>query len=217
MNTKNIAPAALIAIFAATAGATTITSTFDTDLDGWTAKNGTVLWSSTGGNPGGFLQEEDTAESNMQVVAPAKFLGDLTGYTFTVDIRQLIGSAGTFGGFGNLTLTGPGGLTMIADFGDPSTSWTTYSLPLTSASFGGNPDFNTIITNVTKIQVALDPRNQENDDQVGLDNVILSNDQADVVGAPEPGSLTLLGAALVACGLWKRKDARKRLSALRGA
>lgn len=198
----------LAAVGAATASATTISSTFDADLDGWTSQHGTILWVSTGGNPGGFLQETDIAQSNMMVVAPAKFLGDLTGFTLTVDIKQLVGTAGTFGGFGNVTLTGPGGLTMVADLGDPSTDWTTYVLPLTAASFGNNANFSTIIAGVTKIQIALDPRNQQSDDVVGLDNVILSNVQAETA-TPEPGTFALLGLGGIALGLSRRTKQAK--------
>ena len=118
---------------AGAANATTISSSFDTDLDGWTGQGGILVWNSTGGNPGGFLQQNDTGNSNMHVVAPAKFLGNLNGFTLTVDIRQLVGSpAGTFGGFGAIAITGGGGLTMNADLGSAALAWTTYTMPFSA-------------------------------------------------------------------------------------
>ena len=196
---------------AGAANATTISSSFDTDLDGWTGQGGILVWNSTGGNPGGFLQENDTTNSNMQVVAPAKFLGNLNGFTLTVDIRQLVGSeAGTFGGFGAITITGGGGLSMTADLGSPALTWTTYTMPFSAAAFGNDANFNTIISSVTKIQLALDPRNQETDDQVGMDNFTLSDGLADVPSSvPEPATMGLLGVSLIGVGLARKRYSRQ--------
>ena len=208
---KNILFATLLGCFALVGGvnATTITSSFATDLDGWTAQHGILVWNNTAGNPGGFLEEDDDGQSNMHVIAPAKFLGNLTGYTLTVDIRQLLGTAGTFGGFGTIAITGGGGLVMSADLGAPATTWTTYTLPFTAAAFGNDANFNTIISSVTKIQLALDPRNQIDTDQVGMDNFTLTNNlQADPT-IPEPATMGLLGSALFTLGV-ARKRSRAR-------
>src|SRR2546422_105324 len=59
-----------------------ITSSFDSDADGWTVTGGTSVFVSTGGNPGGFLQVHDTTTAALTAFAPSKFLGNLTAYDF---------------------------------------------------------------------------------------------------------------------------------------
>src|SRR4051794_26473977 len=61
---------ALLAM-ARVASATQITSTFDTDLDGWTSSSGgSMTFVTTGGNPGGFLRDLDLDNTDMFVSAP---------------------------------------------------------------------------------------------------------------------------------------------------
>jgi hypothetical protein len=184
--------------------ATTITSTFDVDLDGWTAQHGVLVYNASGGNPGGYLEEDDDGQSNMQADAPAKFIiGDLTGYSISVDLNVL-GTLPTnpFGGFGKLTLYN-GAASMTADLGDPAIGWTHYSTALTLTAFGNDANFNTIITNVTKIQIALDPVNQQSGDATGMDNFTLSNTDADSP-VPEPATLGIAGLALIAVAVVRR-------------
>src|SRR5438093_839403 len=62
--------------------AATITSTFDTGSDGWTYNEGTFMFVSSGGNPGGHLELSDTGPGfeDFAVFAPSKFLGDLSAF-----------------------------------------------------------------------------------------------------------------------------------------
>jgi hypothetical protein len=52
-----------------------VSSTFDTDLDGWVGLDGSFSYQSSGGNPGGYIQFYDSAGTGF-ISAPAKFLGD---------------------------------------------------------------------------------------------------------------------------------------------
>ncbi len=53
-------------------------SSFDTGFDGWTSNNPTAIsWSSTGGNPEGYIHFEDNMNlGSDQIIAPSEFLGD---------------------------------------------------------------------------------------------------------------------------------------------
>ena len=64
-----------VTLFSGLAGATTIISTFDTGLDGWTSNpQGTLAFVAAGGNPDGYLEETDASSNgNMDVSAPQRF------------------------------------------------------------------------------------------------------------------------------------------------
>ena len=184
--------------------ATPITSTFDVDLDGWTAQHGLLVYNATG-NTGGYLEEDDNGQSNMQVIAPAKFLGNLTGFSISVDLNVL-GTLPTnvFGGFATLTLSN-GGLTMfnrlwgIRQPGGPTTRRLSLWLRLTMTR--------TLIRSSRmsrKIQLALDPDNKQSEDRTGMDNFTLSNTTADSP-IPEPATLGVAGLALIAVALVRRR------------
>src|SRR5690349_5076266 len=59
-----------------------ITSTFNTNDEGWTVTDvsggsvQTVTYNGTGGNPGGYLSTSISLSTSMYWRAPAKFLGD---------------------------------------------------------------------------------------------------------------------------------------------
>ncbi len=79
-----------------------VTSTFDTDADGWTLVNvndnitATLLHNGSGGNPGGYISAVLPTDSDPAFFwnAPAKFLGNLTysslGLTLTYSQQQLV-------------------------------------------------------------------------------------------------------------------------------
>src|SRR5215471_17902758 len=87
----------------ATAKAATVSSTFDTTAEGWSAAGDfatPVTWQGTGGNPNGTVSIEDSVTGGVTFfVAPAKFLGnhsDAYGKTLTFDLKQVIGSPNQF-------------------------------------------------------------------------------------------------------------------------
>ncbi|MBI3219418.1 MAG: VCBS repeat-containing protein [Bacteroidetes bacterium] len=85
-----------------------ISSTFDTDADGWTFLNTStsvpLAYSSTGGNPGGFVSATYSSNTGVTIqnwIAPSKFLGNqlarALGMTLKFDLQQ--SQAGATGGF----------------------------------------------------------------------------------------------------------------------
>ena len=95
------ATAVAFALSIAQASADTISSTFDTGAEGWSALDPTgdytASWQSTGGNPGGFLQgnESNPLGDTGYFIAPSKFLGNLSAYaggTLTYDLKVIQGS-----------------------------------------------------------------------------------------------------------------------------
>ena len=92
-----------------------ISSTFDTDLDGWTISgDNNAVWLAALGNPGGCLDVNDLAIGDMNwAIAPRKFLGDWGAFTsadtFYFDIFELNTSGGAWFSSHHVTIEGPGG------------------------------------------------------------------------------------------------------------
>jgi hypothetical protein len=85
-----------VLVYADAAHAASITSTFDTGLEGWTATGGLLQYSSAGGNPSGFLSLTDNMNDYMTVFAPMPYSGNLLGFlggTLSFDARNLNGAA----------------------------------------------------------------------------------------------------------------------------
>ena len=73
---------ATLFVFVVTAESFAISSTFDADLEAWTVNStGSVSYSATGGNPGGFARFSDAGPApSFRAIAPAKFLGNLLAF-----------------------------------------------------------------------------------------------------------------------------------------
>lgn len=124
------------------ARAATVTSTFDTTAEGWSAAGDfatPVTWQGTGGNPGGTVSIEDSVTGGVTFfVAPAKFLGnhsDAYGKTLTFDLKQVIGSPNQFDD-DDILMTGAGTTLAYNTPNNPALdgSWTSYSVSLTAAA-----------------------------------------------------------------------------------
>jgi len=175
-----------------------VTSTFDTDADGWTAAHsgGTVATStyqSTGGNPGGYFSATPPTSGgsvntgfNWYWVAPAKFFGNHDfsyGSSFKVDLQQSV--AGTDNSVSDIIITGPSGATLHFRFTDKpavSPAWTSYSIVLDEnagwryGSVGGaaalKPQIKAILSNITGIQIRCKYINSAGYTS-GIDNIII--------------------------------------------
>ncbi len=122
-----------------------ITSTFDTDADGWTFLNSTSsspgTFNPSGGNPGGFASftyASNTFNTTQHWVAPAKFLGNQVvrslGMTFSFSLQQ--SQAGTSSSTaGDLRIEGGARGTIALVYSLPAKpavtpAWSTYTVTL---------------------------------------------------------------------------------------
>ncbi len=186
----------------ATASADVI-SNFDTNLEGWTLANNdpfsTFTYQASSGNPGGYALFGDGAQGKWDdFSAPAKFLGNDSEYvngSFNFDLYHNEPANGVANN--PLCITDTSGdwiSVVIAPL--PINEWTSYSFALNTSSgflFDGGAaatqsQIDTVLSDVASIWVPADLYGGPDD--TGLDNVSL-------VGAPEPGTLTLLCSALL--------------------
>ena len=119
-----------------------ITSTFDTDADGWTFYNNgnqTINHSASNGNPGGFIA---TAPYNAIInnaqgwFAPAKFLGSQVvhsyGMNLRFDLQQSVAGTNSNAN-GDVRIIGQSSIVIV--FSLPvkpavAPAWSSYSIPL---------------------------------------------------------------------------------------
>ncbi len=143
------------------ASAASIISNFDNNDDGWTTGGlVTLTYQSSGGNPDGFLLLEEAGGDTFFVIAPEKFLGDLSSFDGGVLAFDSVifspSPPATFGdGFGRVTIVG-GGTQAQLDLAPnpPEYTWTTYSASLTAAVWGvPQATWQSILLNVTQIRI----------------------------------------------------------------
>ena len=112
-----------------------ITSTFDTDTEGWFFANDgeTLRHVPTGGNPGGYLEVDDEGDGRYWYFdAPVTFLGDraaFSGGTLSFDLKQS-STTSQIDNQDDIVLLG-GGLRLAYDTADnPGEDWTSYEVTL---------------------------------------------------------------------------------------
>jgi hypothetical protein len=166
--------------FAAGTAHAAISSGFDAGAEGWTVSadpaGGWPAWQSSGGNPGGFMRTVDAgAGQTMYWEAPAGFEGNQCaayGGALEFDLRQ----STTTNPYNDveIILTG-GGVTLQNEQSHPTTSWTEYSIPFTTAggwTRGGasatDEDLKTVLASVTRL--AIRAEYQTGSDTDDLDN-----------------------------------------------
>jgi hypothetical protein len=120
---------ALSAITAQAAG------TFDIGGEGWTSfGNGAVnpVWESTGGNPGGYISQLDSADSWGYLAAPGSYLAAIaSGGQMSFSLRHEY-NVGTLKYGVRVALVG-GGLTLISEQAVPTADWKNYVFTLDAA------------------------------------------------------------------------------------
>lgn len=202
-----------------------VTSTFDTDAEGWsglTARPGESSapihnvgpfgsYSATGGNPGGYFRLPDPDDQDTFFSAPAQFLGNQSsavGGTLSYDLYTdaSINYAGP-----NVVLQG-GGVTLVYVLTTQpavQNSWVTVNVALApSASWhlgsaGGGAastaDFQTALGNLNRLWISAETHSPV-EETSGLDNVRL----AAAVPEPATAAMLLLGVAAIA-GMHSRR------------
>ncbi len=170
-----------------------ITSTFDTDLDGWGQVPGettSISFVSTGGNPGGYIQNSDTGPTAGNIVAPDKFLGN---WSVIEDFGELKWDFNMFRQ-GNGTpvdlrayISGPGGdAVFFSGVYASSNTWITITAPIQESKWtmtSGNWD--NLLLNVTEMRLLIENVTTISVFEItGIDNVSLTT-------IPAPGALLL--------------------------
>ena len=188
-----------------------VTSTFDTNNDGWsTFGDGTDVltnWSSTGGNPGGHVFETESQTGTVfYFSAPAKFLGNKSEFeTLQFDLMREAGNLND----DDVILAGAG-LTLAIDVSHPNTTWTHYLVHLNTGSnwrvnnisgaAATQAQIDAVMADLTALRIRGEYVNGTTSDTGHLDNVIMAT--------PEPMSIVLTGAGLVALGTVRRRIRR---------
>ena len=203
MKTSLLLPALTASFLSAafSASATSIVTSFDTGLEGWTEQGSGfgpfLTYSASGGNPGGFGRFGDAANTpDLYAVAPAAFLGNLSAFdggTVSFDAKFFPGIlTNPVAGFGLIEISN-GGTSVSQDIAPvtPDGNWQTFSGAFTAAGFGtSQATWNSILANVTSFTIQVDAyKPVQSGPAVGLDNITI---------VPEPASGTLLILAGVA-------------------
>lgn len=189
---------ALAFLFSASLPALAVTSTFDTDAEGWSAQGdieGPLTWSATGGNPGGNVFIDDLTTGGVTYfVAPALFLGNFAGAfgsQLTFDLMQRYPGGPNQFDAEDVILSG-GGLTVVYDTANNpvNNGWTSYSVPLSAAGWRLNTlsgiapteeQFLAVLSNLSSLRIRAEY--QTGADVGHLDNVAL---------VPEPTTVLML-------------------------
>ena len=174
---------AFILLLLPSTGGANITSTFDTDLDGWHKTGCSDLqWSSTDGNPGGCLVVDDDGEQDRNyAVAPHKFLGDWSHFnspqTLSFDIKYDLHEGYYSPGPFLIRIGGPGGVATVANPSFPENQWKTIVVTVDPDAPVGwtlvSGSWHDLLSNVTSLRI-----NAEfvfGREHVYIDNVELSD------------------------------------------
>jgi hypothetical protein len=204
----NVTRASVVLLAAALAGHATpiVSSTFDTDADGWiggafltiSGPTASPTYFPAEGNPGGFLRLEDFVQWTAYH-APSKFLGNQStwyGHALTFDLR----ASGTDGAVYSAVVISDG-TTSLQYRGLPWAGlWSHFHIPLLASAGwqystdGKSPgaaatesELKTVLSNLQFLHI-------DADWMTGMDYADLDN--VEVIYNPEPSTMLLLGGAL---------------------
>ncbi|MEO1656558.1 MAG: hypothetical protein AAFR65_02455 [Pseudomonadota bacterium] len=166
-----VAAAALASLTPALAA----TATFDSGDEGFGLTGGVLTAPSSGGNPGGYLDIDDTAAGLMQLIFPQVFVDAVAdGAVLSFDAISFEGGSGVLSEFGIVSLSN-GSDTITADaFAPtpaPSSMWTQGGLTFDAATFGvTQSEFLDVLNGLVSLTMVVE-RNNVIDERVGIDNV----------------------------------------------
>ncbi len=175
-------------------------STFDSDLNGWTGVAGQttfITYASTGGNPGGYIRNNDRGPTGGQIVAPVEYLGNWTSLdgvgTLKWDFNLLNQGIGTISEPLDARISGPGGsATFDSGIFTPVGSWITVTAPIDETLWTlTTGDWDSLLGDVTELRLLIENVFSRNGGETtGIDNVSLS-------AVPLPASVWLFGSGII--------------------
>lgn len=187
------------------------TSTFDHDLEGWTAvgdSEGPLRWAGAGGKPGGHvLIDDQTLGGITYFVAPQAFLGDQSaafGTLLSFDLMQTYSGRPNQVNHPDVMLQGAG-LTLVYDTAtNPANgSWSSYAVPLQAGGWrlnsltgalASDAQVRSVLSQLTSLKIRAEF--QSGSDIGHLDNVSM---------VPEPTSTALFAAGLLGMMGWLQR------------
>lgn len=166
-------------------------------LDGWSTYNEpaggapvSVTWSATGGNPGGYIKDQDISIGAWGWFGPSKFRGNLSAYfgcTLSFDLIQ-DSHLGIMTNYYDVMFFNNSGDTMVYNYTDPASinTWNSFFVPLTggvgwkygSSIAGAAPDATTaqitaILSDVKRMRIRAEYSGLTYETD-GIDNVLIS-------------------------------------------
>jgi hypothetical protein len=208
-----LAVAVACSVLASSAGAAPLAeSTFSLNDEGWSVVttldySGPATYSSTGGNPGGFIYAQDPDTGAFGFLAPATFLGDKSaayGQTFSFDVAAYDTPSNPTSWVGLYSDTGgPGGaaIWLARDYTAPTSTYPTWhsrSVVLDESDGWVDVDtgfsvsqavFQDVLADLDAVVITTEFVEGLETDISGLDNVVMM---------PEPATMGLLAAGLAA-------------------
>jgi Laminin B (Domain IV) len=170
-------------------------------------------WLPAGGNPGGYITNNDPNGNVQYWLAPASFLGNQSAaYSNSLLFSLMDSPVGAGFDQADIILTG-GGLTLTRQLPSvPNATWTSYTIPLIAGSWHLNSPSGAVASSAN-LQTALGSLTglyirgefYLTNDQQSIDSVQL---QTDAAAVPEPATLTALLFGLGAMIAAKRKTSR---------
>lgn len=172
-----------LAFFSTTASAQ-VSTTFDTDLDGWTISgDNTHFWNPVDGNPDGCLEVPDNASGPWSTaLAPPKFLGNWRDMTESDSVSYDVLFLPTTESSGNppavFRISGPGGSARFNQVIEDSV-WVHIAAPLDSTAWTvESGTWSDILLAVLQFEVAVEYRS--GDETVRVDNIEIDGTPGDV-------------------------------------
>ena len=164
-----------------------VQTTFDSDLGGWTSNTpAEVVWSASGGNPGGGALFTNSSGATSDLIAPSQFLSPAVNYTklngkayFSWQHFLVTETSVTGGTPYEIRMFGPGGIEAkfdgaIATVAKKNT-WLTVAAPLLETDWtvtGGTWD--ALLANVQRIEIDIELINNSGGTDIeAMDNIEL--------------------------------------------
>lgn len=197
--------ASVLLLQAGNAAAAVVSSTFDTDAEGWIisgdATSGLPHHVATGGNPGGHIEADDSVSGGIWYFqAPSKFLGDLSGafgQLLRFDLRQ--SGSGAQIDRDDVILSSGGTVLTLDTLANPLPvgEWVSYAVRLDDSDAWMNGGVAASAAELLAVLSALDGLRIRGEYINGSDTGSLDNVSVSVV--PIPAAVYFLGSGL--CGL----------------